>query len=52
MMLMWGWVVTVRAAPTWGRGLPGLEKGDGHGAQGTEGEQGSDRKSEEEVTRQ
>lgn len=24
MMLMWGWVVTVRAAPTWGRGLPGM----------------------------
>lgn len=36
LMLMWGWVVTVRAAPTWGKGLPGLETGNGHGVQGTE----------------
>lgn len=41
MMLMWGWVVTVRAAPTWGRGLPGLVtgKGDGDRGHGTETEE-------------
>lgn len=34
LMLMWGWVVTVRAAPTWGKGLPGLEIGNGQECRG------------------
>lgn len=38
--------MTVRAAPTWGKGLPGLETGSGHGVQGTEIEEVRDRKSD------